>query len=73
LLSELLIIYFVHFRESYHDIMFYLNVNITVQRFMKIAQNQLYVDKILLIDQIASTAWNELGHVLKISNIDLNP
>lgn len=53
--------------------MFYLNVNITVQRFMKIAQNQLYVDKILLIDQIASTAWNELGHVLKISNIDLNP
>ncbi len=44
------------------DIMFYLNVDRPVERFKGIANDPLYVDKSLLIDRIASTVGNELGH-----------
>ncbi|MCD7892934.1 MAG: ATP-binding protein [Erysipelotrichaceae bacterium] len=47
--------------------MYYLNVDIPVERFLKIVQNPLYVDKSLLIDQMASAVGNELGHDICIT------
>ncbi|MCD7893427.1 MAG: ATP-binding protein [Erysipelotrichaceae bacterium] len=42
--------------------MYYLNTKEPVEKFMNISDNPLYVDKSLLIDKLASSVNNGLGH-----------